>query len=259
MDSAKKQTQFFKGISFCIIFILWGSAIALFIYDYRLLSVASSTLSLLFFLYLTNLRTKSLLMFGKKTPITSLSAGTIQPLAVTPENELKTPTDNIELRQQRCTIIAKNASFTGDIEDSGDIQIYGKIIGNVNIKEGAIRVMSTGYVQGELSAPEIIIDGNVSGRCFAETIDILEHGTLRGITCCRNFSIKRGGTFIGQSEEWIQKEVTQVEKGANGKQLEPQAKVEAPSESQLYIFQSNEEKLQADKKKDKNKKEEKIA
>ncbi|SUB83785.1 Polymer-forming cytoskeletal [Pragia fontium] len=230
MDSVKKQKQFFKGVSFCIILILWGSALVLYITGHLLLSVISSTLSLLFFLYLTNLRTKFSFMFKKK--ISNVSANVIPPVAITSasDNELNAPSDGVDLRQ-RCTIIARNAVFSGNIEDNGDIRIYGKVIGNINITEGAIRVMSTGYVKGELNAPEIIIDGEVSGRCFAENIDILEHGTLRGITCCRNFSIKRGGVFIGQSEEWTPKAISEVDE-AEYQQIESN---NTRPDAQLYI------------------------
>ncbi|MDR0806589.1 MAG: polymer-forming cytoskeletal protein [Enterobacteriaceae bacterium] len=170
-------------------------------------------------------------MFGKKSSNTSVNA--IPAVAKEAMNEVKSSADNSELRQQRCTVIAKNSSFNGDIEDSGDIQIYGKVIGNIHIKEGAIRVMSSGYVQGELNAPEVVIDGHVQGSCFAENIDILEHGTLRGHTCCCNFSIKRGGTFVGQSAEWTPKETLVLK----DEPCPPVEQLSEHAESQLYIFQ----------------------
>lgn len=102
---------------------------------------------------------------------------------------------------KRCTIIAKDTIINGNIKVSVDIHIHGEVIGNINTQEGSIRVMQSGHVNGELTAPTIIIDGQVDGVCCGKTIDILEHGKLKGISRCENLSIKQGGTFIGQSEK----------------------------------------------------------
>nr|WP_257720392.1 polymer-forming cytoskeletal protein [Candidatus Sodalis pierantonius] len=96
--------------------------------------------------------------------------------------------------------MAKSAVFTGDIDIEGDIHIWGKITGNIRAKEGAIHVMHAGEVEGELLAPEIIIDGKVEGTCCATTLDILEHGELHGVSRCAGMTIQRGGQFVGQSE-----------------------------------------------------------
>lgn len=46
--------------------------------------------------------------------------------------------------QKLYTIIAKGTVFQGDINVDGDIQIWGKISGNINVKDGVIRVMHAG-------------------------------------------------------------------------------------------------------------------
>ncbi len=212
MNARSRHNQPLRDVLLCSVLILWISALALYISGYLVLGVISSTLSILFFFcYLTNIRTKLLSMFGKKTSKYEVTGTQSQSLtsnvsSTVSGSESKVYSDSIDVRN-RCTIIARNASFVGDIEDSGDIQIYGKIVGNINITEGSIRIMNTGYVKGQLNAPEIIIDGQVHGSCYAENIDILEHGMLRGTSCCENISIKRGGVFVGQSEEWTPKEV----------------------------------------------------
>lgn len=129
-------------------------------------------------------------MFGKKS----------EAAAVEPMSQFVDDKKNTSAEAHRCTIVAKSSVFKGDIDVEGDIQIWGKVIGNIRVKEGAIRIMHAGRVEGELSAPEIIIDGDVEGTCCAETLDILEHGELRGISRCSSMSIKRGGLFFGQSE-----------------------------------------------------------
>ncbi|MBI6550068.1 polymer-forming cytoskeletal protein [Xenorhabdus sp. VLS] len=145
-------------------------------------------------------------MFGKKTETPTISS-TTPVMGIKPE-EKRLP--DAEVRPN--TIIAKNSVFKGDIEMEGDIQVWGKIIGNIRVKGGAIRIMHAGKVEGELNAPEIIIDGHVEGACCAETLDILEHGELRGISRCGSMSIRRGGLFVGQSEQVENKKKPEVER-----------------------------------------------
>ncbi|MCU6405922.1 hypothetical protein KW817_23455, partial [Enterobacter quasiroggenkampii] len=45
-----------------------------------------------------------------------------------------------------------------------------------------------------------LIDGVLTGTCTTEQLEILEHGELNGVCRASNFSIRKGGTFISQSE-----------------------------------------------------------
>ncbi|MDC9606008.1 polymer-forming cytoskeletal protein [Xenorhabdus griffiniae] len=146
-------------------------------------------------------------MFGKKTTEAATASSATSTMGIKPE-EKKLP--EAEIRPN--TIIAKNSVFKGDVEMEGDIQIWGKVVGNIRVKGGAIRIMHAGKVEGELNAPEIIIDGHVEGTCCAETLDILEHGELRGISRCGSMSIRRGGLFFGQSEQVDNKKKPEMER-----------------------------------------------
>ncbi|MDC9593781.1 bactofilin family protein [Xenorhabdus sp. IM139775] len=146
-------------------------------------------------------------MFGKKTT-EAPAASSVTPIIGIKAEEKKLP----EAETRPNTIIAKNSVFKGDIDMEGDIQVWGKVIGNIRVKGGAIRIMHAGKVEGELNAPEIIIDGHVEGTCCAETLDILEHGELRGISRCGSMSIRRGGLFVGQSEQVENKKKSDIER-----------------------------------------------
>lgn len=171
-------------------------------------------------------------MFGKKTSSESKAGKTASAAAETVAPELNMAraalsTDEkkpvlAEGGSRRNTVIAKHSQFTGNIKVEGDVQVYGEVIGNIHVTEGTIRVMHAGRIEGELNAPEIIIDGTVEGTCNALSIDILEHGELRGISRSVNLAIKRGGVFVGQSE--------QIEK--------PQAKAEKEAASRVVSIKS---------------------
>ncbi len=97
------------------------------------------------------------------------------------------------------TIIAPNSSITGDIESQCDIQIGGKIDGKIT-STAKVYIQKTGIVKGEIKAPYILIDGQVTGTCIGESIEIMEHGKMEGIVKSDVFSISKKGRFIGSSE-----------------------------------------------------------
>lgn len=101
-----------------------------------------------------------------------------------------------------CTVIGVLGEFRGTISDSGDVYVYGRFMGDIELKEGTIHVMSGGYVKGKLSAVDIVIDGEVEGRCDAQHIGLLSRGVLRGVCCSADFPIQTGGSFVGTSEAW---------------------------------------------------------
>lgn len=175
---------------------VWILALAAYLTDKTLLCVAAAFAALgLLGLYFVKTRVDNRTMFGKKMPAQAPLPPEPAP-APAPAPAVASP----RLEKQRATLIAKSAVFAGDIDIEGDIHIWGKITGNIRVKEGAIHVMHAGQVEGELLAPEIIIDGKVDGTCCATTLDILEHGELHGVSRCAGMTIQRGGQFVGQSE-----------------------------------------------------------
>ncbi|CDH30275.1 conserved hypothetical protein [Xenorhabdus bovienii str. Jollieti] len=189
------------------VWLLWGGALGLYLYGAHLGCAITAIISFLaLVLYFTNMKLRINAMFGKKTeaPV----ANPVTPIISTQPEDKK----NLSVETRSNTIIAKNSVFKGDIEMEGDIQVWGKVVGNIRVKGGAIRVMHAGKVEGELNAPEIIIDGHVDGTCCAETLDILEHGELRGISRCGSMSIRRGGLFVGQSEQVENKKKPDIER-----------------------------------------------
>lgn len=189
------------------LWLLWGSALGLYLYGAYISCTITAILSFLALVfYFVNMKLRINAMFGKKTEIPVASSST--PVKSIQLEEKKLP--EAEIRPN--TIVAKNSVFKGDIEMDGDIQIWGKVIGNIRVKGGAIRIMHAGKIEGELNAPEIIIDGHVEGTCCAETLEILEHGELRGISRCGSMSIRRGGLFVGQSEQVENKKKPEIER-----------------------------------------------
>lgn len=98
------------------------------------------------------------------------------------------------------TVIASDVRFDGNISAAGMIYIHGKVYGNIESLNGLIKIMRNGYVEGNILAKEVVIDGTVIGQCHADSIDIHENGKITGAMAYHTLAIKRGGEFTGQAE-----------------------------------------------------------
>jgi cytoskeletal protein CcmA (bactofilin family) len=109
------------------------------------------------------------------------------------------------------TFISNGAHLTGAVEDDGNIVVEGTIEGNLTTTH-QVRIEHSGKVKGEIRAQQILINGSVEGRCYAEIISILPKGHMRGDIFTDEFSIEKGGVFVGQSQLMKQtnKEQTKV-------------------------------------------------
>ena len=67
----------------------------------------------------------------------------------------------------KTSLIAAGAELVGDMRFQGAVQVDGRVTGNLLATEGLVRVSAGGLVEGEIRAPHIVIDGEVSGDVFA--------------------------------------------------------------------------------------------
>ncbi|MBS0055410.1 polymer-forming cytoskeletal protein [Yersinia sp. Marseille-Q3913] len=178
-----------KNVALSLFWVLWGAAlVGYMVYNLFFYLLLAPTLFLIFILIT--------IMFKKKenshNTVSTMVNSSLQsntPLSNSPSDSVKTN-----------TIIAAGTKIKGDINLDGDIQIYGMVNGNITVNEGTIRLMRSGQIEGNLTAPNMTVDGRIDGVCISDHLEILENGRLNGIVKGSNFSIKKGGIFIGQSE-----------------------------------------------------------
>jgi len=68
------------------------------------------------------------------------------------------------------TLIARNTAIEGRVSFTGMLTIEGRVDGDVmstEEKDSIVRVTADGKVQGEIRAPDVIINGHVQGDVFA--------------------------------------------------------------------------------------------
>lgn len=82
------------------------------------------------------------------------------------------------------TVISNKSEFSGDLRFTGGLHIDGKIKGNIiaEADSGAVvRISETALVEGEIHAPNIIINGQVIGNVFSGShIELAKNAVVTG-------------------------------------------------------------------------------
>lgn len=82
------------------------------------------------------------------------------------------------------TLVSKSTEIVGDIHFTGNLEIEGRVRGNIVAAEGAdarVRIMEKGSVEGEITAPSVVINGRVSGNVHSSRhIELAEKAVVEG-------------------------------------------------------------------------------
>ncbi len=97
------------------------------------------------------------------------------------------------------SLLSRNAKIEGEIHGNENFRIEGYLKGSIRLK-GDIHVGSTGIVEADIKATNILIEGTVTGNVVAdEHLEILPSGKMTGEISARSIDIKEGSTFEGRS------------------------------------------------------------
>jgi cytoskeletal protein CcmA (bactofilin family) len=171
-----------------------------------LTALAMALLATLVFIYKIT-RMKKMLSFNKQKKSTNdtkasdmIDQPVPQPQTQPEPASLADVADAIKpIRAKKDTFISNGALFTGVIEGDGNIIVEGKVEGNI-VCTHMVRIENSGHVKGEIRAQQIMINGAVEGRCYADSLSIQPKGSMRGDIYADEIAIEKGGIFIGQSQ-----------------------------------------------------------
>ena len=101
------------------------------------------------------------------------------------------------------TVIGDGMTLKGELHGAGAIVILGRFEGDI-VVEGTITVGEGGYVDANISASTIVIDGVVRGNMSADTkVEIGPTGALTGSVKSAALSASEGATV--KSEIWLER------------------------------------------------------
>jgi len=103
------------------------------------------------------------------------------------------------------TVIGEGITLKGEIRGAGAVVVLGRFEGDI-VVEGTITVGEGGYVDANISADTIVIDGMVRGNLSADTkVEIGATGALTGSVKSAALSASTGATV--KSEIWVEQGV----------------------------------------------------
>ena len=103
------------------------------------------------------------------------------------------------------TVIGEGMMLKGELRGTGSIVVLGRFEGDI-VAEGTITVGEGGYVDANISAATIVIDGVVRGNMSADTkVEIGPTGSLTGSVKSAAMSASEGATV--KSEIWLERGV----------------------------------------------------
>ena len=98
------------------------------------------------------------------------------------------------------TLISEDSRFRGDISFHGGLEVQGSIKGQVVSEEptAKVRVLNGGSVTGQISVPNVVINGLVKGDVFASSSVKLESDAIvEGNIYYNNLEVEKGATVSG--------------------------------------------------------------
>jgi cytoskeletal protein CcmA (bactofilin family) len=97
------------------------------------------------------------------------------------------------------SLLSRNANIEGEIHGNENLKIEGYLKGSIRLN-GDIHIGSTGIVEADIKAINVIIEGTVTGNVFAnEHLEIQSSGKMTGDITARSIDIQEGSTFEGRS------------------------------------------------------------
>ena len=97
------------------------------------------------------------------------------------------------------SLLSKNVKIDGEIQGPENLHVEGYIKGSIKLS-GDVFVGSTGIVEANVEAKNIVIQGEVTGNVLArQQLEIHPTGKLIGDCSAASIDIKEGAVFEGRS------------------------------------------------------------
>jgi len=95
------------------------------------------------------------------------------------------------------TVIGPDAVFKGELEFEKGVRVDGRVEGKISTK-GHLAVSKGGKLQADVTAGNIIVEGQVSGNLHAsERVDLRDTARLKGDIKAARLLVAEGAAFVG--------------------------------------------------------------
>ncbi len=129
-------------------------------------------------------------MFSKTNPQATPAKAAAKPAETARKAQSSRPNSGVP------SILAADLVITGEIVTEGDVQIEGRLDGNV--KAATLTIGEQGFVNGAVSAGTCFIRGKVVGKITADTVDLAETANVQADIIQDHLTIANGAFFDGK-------------------------------------------------------------
>lgn len=98
------------------------------------------------------------------------------------------------------TVISMGTVLRGEITNENNISINGVVEGDLTSQK-MTQIGKEGRVIGTVKSVKLVVNGLLKGSCYARTVVIMSRGRIEGEVFATEFSIEKGGVFIGNSHQ----------------------------------------------------------
>ncbi|MGB0668695.1 MAG: bactofilin family protein [Porticoccaceae bacterium] len=98
------------------------------------------------------------------------------------------------------TLIAEGTEIEGDLNFRGNLEIQGKITGNIlsDDENARVRILQGGSIQGEIWVAQVVVNGHVKGDIFAsKQVKLASKAVVEGNIHYNLIEIERGAEVVG--------------------------------------------------------------
>lgn len=105
-------------------------------------------------------------------------------------------TNTVKHSKNAPSILSRDLVITGEISTDGDVQIEGRLEGNV--KATVLTIGEQGVVNGNIKAGTVYVFGKVTGKINATTVELAESANVLADITQDNLTIANGAFFDGK-------------------------------------------------------------
>jgi cytoskeletal protein CcmA (bactofilin family) len=127
-------------------------------------------------------------MFSRKESPATLTKASVQPRPMQPASQPRE-------MPSRPSIISEGTIIYGGIKTAGDIQIDGRIDGDLYAASATLG--SSAVLNGNLFAQSADVRGRVEGDCYAHHLKLASGAHINGNLACRTFEVEHGAKLEG--------------------------------------------------------------
>jgi cytoskeletal protein CcmA (bactofilin family) len=96
--------------------------------------------------------------------------------------------------------LGESSRFEGEIDCKGEIEIAGKVNGNIKAKK--LRILESGTVRGTVYAEDVEVLGYISGNIESQDIHLGEKAIVKGdLNFENNLSVLAGADILGRVQK----------------------------------------------------------